>query len=89
MSGAAIRTDWTMAEAQALHVLPLPELMHRAQVMHRTHFDPTAIETASLLSIKTGGCPEDCGYCSQSSHHKTGVKATKLMDTEADRKSVV
>ena len=56
--------------------------MHRAQTLHRAHFDPTAIETASLLSIKTGGCPEDCGYCSQSAHHDTGVKATKLMDTD-------
>lgn len=77
-----IRTDWTMAEAQAIHALPFPELMHRAQSTHRAHFDATAIETASLLSIKTGGCPEDCGYCSQSAHHQTGVKATKLMDTE-------
>lgn len=77
-----IRTDWTMAEAQAIHALPFPELMHRAQSTHRAHFDVTAIETASLLSIKTGGCPEDCGYCSQSAHHQTGVKATKLMDTE-------
>ncbi|WYK05788.1 biotin synthase BioB [Cereibacter sphaeroides f. sp. denitrificans] len=50
--------------------------------LHRAHFDPTAIETASLLSIKTGGCPEDCGYCSQSAHHDTGVKATRLMATE-------
>lgn len=56
--------------------------MHRAQTLHRAHFDPNAIETASLLSIKTGGCPEDCGYCSQSAHHETGVKATKLMGTE-------
>lgn len=74
-----IRTDWTLEEAQALHRLPFPELLHRAQTIHRAHFDPTAIETASLLSIKTGGCPEDCGYCSQSIHYETGVKATKLM----------
>ena len=76
-----IRTDWTMAEARAIHALPFPELLHRAQTLHRAHFDPTAIETASLLSIKTGGCPEDCGYCSQSAHHQTGVTATKLMNT--------
>ena len=74
-----IRTDWTQEEARALHDTPLPELMHRAQVVHRKHFDPTVIEAASLLSIKTGGCPEDCGYCSQSVHYETGVKATKLM----------
>ncbi|QCP84679.1 biotin synthase BioB [Cereibacter sphaeroides] len=77
-----IRTDWTMEEARAIHALPFPDLMHRAQTLHRAHFDPTAIETASLLSIKTGGCPEDCGYCSQSAHHDTGVKATRLMATE-------
>ncbi|RAZ86915.1 biotin synthase BioB [Cereibacter johrii] len=77
-----IRTDWTMEEARAIHGLPFPDLMHRAQTLHRAHFDPTAIETASLLSIKTGGCPEDCGYCSQSAHHDTGVKATRLMATE-------
>ncbi|MFZ3585161.1 biotin synthase BioB [Loktanella sp. DJP18] len=77
-----IRTDWTLNEALTLHALPFPELTYRAQTIHREHFNPTAIETASLLSIKTGGCPEDCGYCSQSAHHKTGVKATKLMDVE-------
>lgn len=78
-----IRTDWTMAEARAIHALPFADLMHRAQTLHRKHFDPNAIETASLLSIKTGGCPEDCGYCSQSAFHDTGVKATKLMETDA------
>lgn len=77
-----IRTDWTLDEAAAIHALPFPDLIHQAQTLHRAHFDPTAIETASLLSIKTGGCPEDCGYCSQSAHHKTGVKATKLMEVE-------
>ena len=77
-----IRTDWTMAEARAIHALPFPDLLHRAQTLHRRHFDPTVIETASLLSIKTGGCPEDCGYCSQSAHHDTGVTATKLMAPE-------
>ncbi len=78
-----IRSDWTLGEAQAIHDLPFPYLIHRAQDVHRRHFDPTVIETASLLSIKTGGCPEDCGYCSQSAHHDTGVKATKLMELEA------
>lgn len=78
----AIRTDWSMAEARAIYARPFPQLMADAQAVHSAHFDPTAIETASLLSIKTGGCPEDCGYCSQSAHHDTGVKATKLMSTE-------
>lgn len=78
-----IRTDWTPEEARAIHALPFADLMHRAQTVHRAHFDPTVVEQASLLSIKTGGCPEDCGYCSQSAHHDTGVRATKLMDVEA------
>jgi len=73
---------WTEEEAAALYGLPFPELMFRAQSAHRRHFDPTAIEQASLLSIKTGGCPEDCGYCSQSAAYATGVKATKLMEVE-------
>jgi biotin synthase len=78
-----IRNDWTFEEARAIHALPFADLMHRAQTIHRTHFDPHVVEQASLLSIKTGGCPEDCGYCSQSAHHDTGVKATKLMGVEA------
>ncbi|PLP61108.1 biotin synthase BioB [Mesorhizobium loti] len=77
-----VRTDWTQAEAEAIYTLPLPDLLHRAQSIHRSRFDPTMVETASLLSVKTGGCPEDCGYCSQSVHNKTGVKATKLMAVE-------
>ena len=75
----AIRHDWTRAEAEALYNLPFADLMFRAQTAHRGHFDPNHVETASLLSIKTGGCPEDCGYCSQSAHYDTGLKATKLM----------
>jgi len=75
----AIRHDWRRAEAEALYNLPFADLMFRAQSVHRNHFDPNQIETASLLSIKTGGCPEDCGYCSQSAHYDTGLKATKLM----------
>ncbi|MDQ8731112.1 biotin synthase BioB [Bradyrhizobium sp. LHD-71] len=77
-----IRTDWSREEIQAIHDLPLPELVHRAQTVHRLFFNPTQIEAASLLSVKTGGCPEDCGYCSQSAHYETGVKATRLMDVE-------
>jgi biotin synthase len=74
-----IRTDWTHEQAQAIHDQPLPDLIHQAQRVHREHFDPTTIETARLLSIKTGGCPEDCGYCAQSAHYPSGVRATKLM----------
>lgn len=74
------RRDWTRAEAEALHRLPFADLIFRAQSIHRGNFDPNIAELASLLSIKTGGCPEDCGYCSQSAQYDTGLKATRLMD---------
>ncbi|HEY4204864.1 MAG TPA: biotin synthase BioB, partial [Xanthobacteraceae bacterium] len=76
------RRNWTRAEADALYNLPFADLMFEAQSVHRANFDPNHVETASLLSIKTGGCPEDCGYCSQSAHYDTDVKATKLMDSK-------
>jgi len=79
----APRNDWTREEIAALFALPFPELMFRAQSVHRAHFDPTQVQISTLLSIKTGGCPEDCGYCSQSSKHDTGLKASKLMAVEA------
>ena len=79
----ALRHDWTRAEITALFELPLPELMLRAQEAHRLFFDPTEVQIATLLSIKTGGCPEDCAYCPQSAHYDTGLKASKLMAVEA------
>jgi biotin synthase len=78
-----IRHDWTRAEVRALFALPFPELMFRAQAIHRLHFDPTEVQISTLLSIKTGGCPEDCAYCPQSIHYDTGVKAEKLMSVDA------
>lgn len=80
---------WTVAHVQALLDQPFPELMHRAQTVHREHHDPTHMELATLLSIKTGGCPEDCGYCPQSVHHQTGVEATKMMTPEDVREAVI
>lgn len=77
---APVRSNWSRGDAAALYSLPFADLMFQAQSVHRTNFDPNHIETASLLSIKTGGCPEDCGYCSQSTHYDTGLKATRLMD---------
>ena len=77
------RSDWTREEIAALFALPFPELMFRAQSVHRAHFDPSQVQVSQLLSIKTGGCPEDCGYCTQSVHNQTGLKATKLMEVEA------
>jgi biotin synthase len=79
----AIRHDWTPAEIGALFALPFPELIFRAQSVHRAHFDPTEVQISTLLSIKTGGCPEDCAYCPQSAHYETGVKAEKLMELDA------
>ncbi len=79
----APRSDWTRAEIAALFALPFPELMFRAQSVHRAHFDPAQVQISQLLSIKTGGCPEDCGYCNQSVQNDTGLKATKLMDVDA------
>jgi biotin synthase len=75
-----VRHDWTRSQAAALYGLPFADLIFEAQYIHRSIFDPNHVETASLLSIKTGGCPEDCGYCSQSAHYDTGLKATRLMD---------
>jgi biotin synthase len=77
-----LRHDWTRAEAEALLALPLNDLLFRAATVHRQHFDANAVQVSQLCSIKTGGCPEDCNYCSQSAKFDTDVKATKLMDIE-------
>ena len=79
---APTRHDWSVSEIQALLNLPFPELMFRAQTVHRATFDPTEIQISTLLSIKTGGCPEDCAYCPQSALHEDSVKAEKLMAVE-------
>jgi len=78
-----VRQDWTRAEVRALFELPFPDLIYRAQRVHRAHFDPRQVQISTLLSIKTGGCPEDCAYCPQSAHYEAGVKAEKLMDAAA------
>ncbi|MCJ2009653.1 biotin synthase BioB [Methylobacterium sp. J-092] len=80
----AIRHDWTVEEIRAIHDLPLLDLVFRAASVHRAHNDPADIQRASLLSIKTGGCPEDCAYCPQSAHHKgTGMAKERLMPVDA------
>ncbi|MBI2750321.1 MAG: biotin synthase BioB [Burkholderiales bacterium] len=76
---------WTVEEVQTLLNLPFHELMFQAQTVHRAHWDPEMVELATLLSVKTGGCPEDCGYCPQSVHFDTGVEAGKLMGVDAVR----
>ncbi|HEY2227122.1 MAG TPA: biotin synthase BioB [Xanthobacteraceae bacterium] len=77
------RHDWTRAQVRALFALPFPDLMFQAQTAHRMHFDPRAVQISTLLSIKTGGCPEDCAYCPQSASYETGVEADKLMSCDA------
>ena len=74
---------WSVAEIEALFALPFNDLMHRAQTVHRAHHDANAVQVSTLLSIKTGACPEDCAYCPQSARHDTGLKAEKLMPLAA------
>jgi len=76
-----VRHDWTEAEALGLFALPFADLLYRAQSAHRANFDPNRVQIATLLSIKTGGCPEDCAYCPQSARYDTGVKREALMQT--------
>jgi biotin synthase len=77
-----IRHDWTTDQVEALYALPLTELLFRAQTVHRRHHDAGSVQRCTLLSIKTGGCPEDCGYCPQSAHYETGVTREGLLDRE-------
>ena len=83
-AAAADATDarWRVADVVALYDLPFNDLLFRAQQVHREHFDANTVQLSTLLSIKTGGCEEDCAYCPQSVHHETGLKAEKLMDVE-------
>src|SRR5690606_23557228 len=78
----SLRTDWSRAEIAALFELPFTELVFRAAEVHREHHRPGEVQLCTLLSIKTGGCPEDCGYCAQSVHAESGVAATRLMGVQ-------
>src|SRR6202042_783968 len=73
---------WSAADARAIYELPFNDLLFRAHSVHRENFDPNQIQLSKLLSIKTGGCPEDCGYCSQSARYATGLNPSKLMQVE-------
>ena len=77
-----IRHDWTFEEVRSLYDLPFNDLVFQAQSVHRQHFDPNAVQVSTLLSIKTGACPEDCKYCSQSGHYNTELEKEKLMAVE-------
>ncbi len=83
LSQPAAAKAWSLAEVEALYALPFNDLLFQAQTMHRQHFDPNAVQLSTLLSIKTGGCSEDCGYCSQSARHDTGLEREKLLDVPA------
>lgn len=78
-----VRTDWTLAEVNALFALPFADLLFHAQRVHRQYFNPNEVQISTLLSIKTGACPEDCAYCSQSIRFDTGLKSEPLMDLDA------
>ncbi|MFD2229257.1 biotin synthase BioB [Alkalimarinus sediminis] len=82
MTTTAIRHDWNVTEVEALLALPFNDLMFKAQTAHREFFDPNAVQISTLLSIKTGSCPEDCKYCPQSAHYNTGLEKEKLLEIE-------
>lgn len=83
MTAPNCRHDWTLAEVQELFALPFMDLVFKAQSIHREYFDPNEVQLSSLMSIKTGGCPEDCAYCPQSAHYETGLEKERL--SEVDR----
>ena len=82
MTATEPRHDWTLQEARALFELPFNDLLFRAQTVHRQYFDPNEVQVSTLLSIKTGACPEDCKYCPQSGHYNTGLEKEKLLEIE-------
>ncbi|MFK0570870.1 biotin synthase BioB [Endozoicomonas sp.] len=82
ISHSVIRHDWTIWEVEALFQKPFNDLIFQAQLAHREHFDPNQVQVSTLLSIKTGACPEDCKYCPQSGHYNTGLKKEKLMEVQ-------
>jgi len=79
MKSSPLRHDWNREEIEALFDLPFNDLLFQAQTIHRAHFDANRLQVSTLLSIKTGACPEDCGYCSQSAHHETGLDRERLI----------
>src|SRR5688572_5293540 len=74
---------WTLADVRAIHDLPLTDLVHRAQSIHRLHHPSAQVQLCTLLSVKTGGCPEDCSYCPQSAHYETEVGAERMLSVES------
>ena len=87
ISSEELRHDWTADDIAALFDMPFMDLMFEAQSVHRKHFDPNTVQISSLLSIKTGACPEDCGYCSQSAKHDTELERERLLAVDAVRQA--
>ncbi|WP_410519824.1 biotin synthase BioB [Candidatus Mesenet endosymbiont of Phosphuga atrata] len=77
---ANVKKEWSFAEADQIFNLPFPELIYKAQTVHRQHFNPKKIQVSTLLSVKTGSCPENCSYCPQSAHYQTGLKKEPLLE---------
>ena len=86
---AASAETWSRQSIEDLFNLPFNDLLYKAQQIHREHFNPNEVQLSTLLSIKTGGCPEDCGYCPQSVHYDTGVEASKMLDVDAVKAAAV
>ena len=86
-AGSGARHEWSRAAVERLLAMPFADLVFQAQQVHRIHFDPNAVQVSTLLSIKTGGCPEDCAYCPQSARYDTSVDASRLMSVEAVREA--
>ena len=80
MGNSELRYDWSVAEIESIYGLPLPELIFRAQTAHRKYHKSDEVQGCVLLSVKTGGCPEDCAYCPQSAHYDTGLTTENLLD---------
>jgi biotin synthase len=89
MSKTSLRHNWTLDEIRALFELPFNDLLFQAQTVHRQHFDPNSVQISSLLSIKTGACPEDCGYCPQSAKYDTGLEKERLLPIEEVRQAAL
>src|SRR6202142_4311575 len=81
-SDISLRFDWTKSEVQSIYRTPLPDLLFRAQTIHRQFHPPDRVQTCQLISIKTGGCPEDCAYCPQSAHYAADVEREGLLDPQ-------
>ncbi len=82
MTATHLRHDWSLSDIRDLFALPFNDLVFRAQSVHREHFDPNEVQVSTLLSIKTGACPEDCKYCPQSGHYNTGLEKERLLEIE-------